>query len=222
MKNVLVVAPHPDDETLGCGGTLLKHKYQGDAIHWLIVTTASDVLGWSREKLEERKGIIEKVAEAFGFDSYHQLGYPATRLDTVALGEMVESISKVIQAVGAESIYLQNRSDVHTDHQLSFDAVYSCTKSFRFPFVRQILMYEVISETDFSPALQAAAFVPNVFVDVTEFFKRKIEILKLYAGELMDEPFTRSIESVNAQARLRGSRIGVQYAEAFQLLYEHR
>ena len=117
---------------------------------------------------------------------------------------------------------MMNHTDVHSDHRVAFDAVYSCTKSFRKPFVEQILMIEALSETEFALATQATSFVPNVYVDITPYIEKKLEIMSMYEGELMKEPYPRSLSSVRALARVRGSRAGVMYAEAFQLLYERR
>ena len=133
---------------------------------------------------------------------------------------IIQKISEAVLEIQPEVIYLQNRSDVHTDHQIIFKAVYACTKNFRYPFIKKILMYETLSETEFAPALRENAFIPNFFVDISDYFEEKIDIMKIYKSEVMDDPFPRSLSSIEALARFRGSRIGVKYAEAFQLLLE--
>jgi LmbE family N-acetylglucosaminyl deacetylase len=94
----------------------------------------------------------------------------------------------------------------------------ACTKSFRYPFVKQVLMYECISETEFAPALSENAFLPNYFVDITEFMDKKNQIMGIYSSEVGEHPFPRSIENIKALAHFRGATAGVKYAEAFQLL----
>ena len=215
MNNVLVIAPHPDDETLGCGGTLLRHAHHGDKIFWLIATIPED---------KEKKMLIEKsireVSEAYNFDSVIQLGLAETRIDLVPESVIIKKISDAIHIIKPDIILLPNRTDVHSDHRIVFDLAYSCTKNFRFPFIRKLLMYETLSETEFSPSFDSSAFIPNTFVDVTPFVKRKIEIMGMYGTEIMQPPWPRSTLVIEALARYRGSRIGVEFAEAFVLLYE--
>ena len=138
---ILVISPHPDDETLGCGGTILKHKDMGDKIYWLIITNIVVKNGWDKDIVEKRQKEIETVAKMYDFEKTFKLDYPTAKLDTIPMQEIIESISKVIFEIKPEVIYLPNRSDVHTDHQITFKAAYSCTKNFRYPFIKKILMY---------------------------------------------------------------------------------
>ena len=220
MSKVLVIAPHPDDETLGCGGTLLKHKDKGDEIYWLIITAINVENGWDKQRVELRQKEITMISEAYGFSITQNLGFPTTMLDTIPMNDLVSAISKVIMKVEPGLVYLPNRSDIHTDHQTAFKAIVSCTKSFRYPFVKRTLMYECLSETEFAPALSSDIFVPNVFVDISEFLEKKIKIMKMYRGEMGTFPFPRSEENIRALARYRGAIAGVEAAEAFVLLKE--
>ena len=217
---VLVVAAHPDDETLGCGGTLLRHKEGGCEIYWMIVTNIHARNGWSEAMVRERQGEIKRVSEMYGFKETFKLEFPSAMLDTVPCQELVSKISAVIHEVKPSRLYVPNRSDIHTDHQVTFKAVMSCCKSFRSPFIKRVLLYECMSETEFAPSLREDAFVPNVFVDITAYLNRKLEIFGVYASEVMKPPFPRSVEAIASLARYRGSRIGKEYAEAFCLLFE--
>lgn len=217
---ILVVAPHPDDETLGCGGTLLKHKKNGDKIYWMIVTNMHTGNGWSEKVVQKRQEEIQQVSRMYGFEKVFKLDFPTTMLDSVAYNKIIVKFLEVIKKVEPSVVYLPNRSDIHTDHKITFNAVMSCCKDFRVPFVKRILMYECLSETEFAPALRECVFVPNVFIDISEYFQRKLEILKVYASEIMEAPFPRSIEAVTSLAQVRGSRIGKKYGEAFCLLFE--
>jgi LmbE family N-acetylglucosaminyl deacetylase len=219
MQKVLVVAVHPDDETLGCGGTLLKHKEQGDEVHWMIVTAMAVECGFTPEAVASRAREIATVAQMYGFDSVHQLGFPATRLDEVPISQLVASMCKVFQSVQPNQVYLPFQHDVHSDHQHAFAAAYSCTKSFRYPSVRKVMMIETLSETDFAQSA-SGGFVPNLFVDVSDSFDRKMEILRVYESELRPHPFPRSEEGINALATLRGAAAGCKYAESFMMLKE--
>ena len=224
MNKILFIAVHPDDETLGCGGTILKHKSQGDEIYWMIITapTKNHPYGFSDQVIKERNELIRNVAEKYGFNRTIQCGFPTQMLHAVDLRELVVSLDSYINEIKPNIIYTMFRNDVHSDHRVAFDAVYSCTKSFRKPFIERILMLEALSETEFAPAIPSTSFVPNVYVDITDFMDEKLEIMSMYKPELMPEPYPRSLSSIEALARVRGSRCGVKYAEAFMLLYEKR
>ncbi len=218
--NVLVISVHPDDETLGCGGTLLKHKNSNDDVSWLILTEASENLGYSKEFLTKRVEQINDVSRAYRFKRTFNLGFPTTKLHTVDFSEIITNISSVIQKVRPKIIYMVNRSDIHTDHQVAAKAIMSSTKSFRNPFIKRILMYECLSETEMAPPLPENTFVAHVYSDISDYIDRKIEIMGKYESEIQDPPLPRSIENIRALARFRGATVSVQYAEAFMLLRE--
>jgi len=222
MKNILVISVHPDDETLGCGGTILKHKENGDAIFWLILTgpTENHPYGFSKEMIQDRESEIKKISKMFGFQKTINLNFPTQLLDEINLRDIIVKIDQAVNDVKPNIVYLINRSDIHSDHRIGFDAAYSCTKNFRKSFIDKILMYETLSETEFAPALSENAFIPNVFVDVSDYMERKLEIMSIYSSEMMPDNLPRSHSAINALATYRGSRIGVQYAEAFMLLFE--
>ena len=221
-KKVLVIAAHPDDETLGCGGTLLKHRLQGDQVNWLILTsvTPEHPLHFTDQQIRRRTEEIRVVADKYGFSKTFELGFPAAMLEEVNLKELVQKIDQVMYEVQPQTVYLNNRSDVHSDHRVAFQAVSASVKTFRKPFIEKILMYETLSETEFAPALSENVFSPNVFVDISPYLETKIEIMSVYASEIMPENAPRSLSALKAQAGYRGSRICVQYAEAFMLLFE--
>lgn len=220
-KRVLVVAVHPDDETLGCGGTLLKHIDNGDKVYWLIITKANQkITSIPNIEIKQAK-YCHNVAIAYGFHGWKQLGFLTTELDTYPLNKIIEEISSYIKEVEPEILYLHHHTDVHSDHKVAFDAIYSCTKSFRFPYIKKILTFETLSETEFAPAYAMNVFVPNVFNDITPYMEKKLDILKLFTTEQMVEPLPRALSSIRALGRYRGSRIGMEYGEAFMLLYEN-
>lgn len=222
MKNIMVVAVHPDDETLGCGGTLLKHKAAGDQIHWCIATTMPRDDRFTEQEINNREEEINKVAAAYGFKSVIQLGLPTMRLDTLPMTELINQLATAIVKIQPDTLYLPFFADVHSDHRKIFEASFSCAKKFRSPFVNRILMMETLSETEFAPAHPAVSFVPNVFVDISNFFEQKIKIMSFYHGELGQHPFPRSETSIRSLAMLRGASAGCQAAESFMLLKETR
>lgn len=215
---ILIISVHPDDETLGCGGTILKHKSNGDILYWLIITQADETLGYSREFIEQRGEQIRQVSKAYGFERTFQLDIPSTKVHAVDFNILMDKISAVIREVEPEVVYSVNRSDIHTDHQVVAKALMSCTKSFRNPGIKRLLMYECLSETEIAPPLMENLFVPNVYSDISEFLEKKIEIMKIYDTELQEPPLPRSLENIRALAQYRGGTVAVQYAEAFMLV----
>jgi N-acetylglucosamine malate deacetylase 1 len=241
MNNVLVVAVHPDDETLGCGGTLLRLKAEGSAVHWLIltclyfeecdcfytITSKGEQIAWQGQFkpakydkyiIKRRSEEILLVSKAYNFDSVHELIFPSTFLDQIPLGKIIGEISNVVEQIQPDTIFLPFENDVHSDHRIAFHASYSCTKIFRYPSIIKILSMETISETDFAPGTQHHAFVPNMFVDISAFLDRKNQIMELYAGEYGKHPFPRSKEHIQALALHRGVAANCTYAESFVLL----
>jgi LmbE family N-acetylglucosaminyl deacetylase len=219
--SILAIAPHPDDETLGCGGTLLRMKKRGAKIHW-VIGTQMRAPAFSQDQISERAEMIRSVAQAYGFDSVDQLTFPAAELDIQPLGQIVKELGDIVARIQPEIVFIPNRSDIHTDHYAMFCASLSVTKWFRYPSVRSVFMYEVLSETDFSPALPEAAFVPNVFYDISGFLERKMKVMRLYHTEMSVHPFPRNEEAIRAQALLRGVQAGCRYAEGFVLIKEIR
>jgi LmbE family N-acetylglucosaminyl deacetylase len=213
----LVIAPHPDDEAIGCGGTLLRRGQEGGELAWLIVTGMSEAHGWAREHIATRDDEINRVAERFGFASVVNLRLPAARLETLPMSDIVRDIGAVVSEFEPEEVLLPHRGDAHTDHRIVFDAAAACTKWFRYPSVRQVLGYETLSETDFGLDPESQ-FRPTVFVDIEDQLEQKLEVMALYRSEIGEFPFPRSVEAVRSLARLRGAASGFAAAEAFELL----
>lgn len=219
--NVLAIAVHPDDETLGCGATLLKCVEKGVPIHWLLVTAAADS-SYSAEHIEQQRRQVQAVEKAYPFAQLHWLKLPTTRLETLPLNQVVNALREVVEQVRPEVIYLPHRGDVHSDHRVVHDAAMAVTKSFymRQYGIRRILACEILSETDAAYPTAGCAFLPNVYVDVSDTFERKLEIFSLFKSEQHSGFLPRNESALRAQARVRGAAIGVEYAEAFMLMRE--
>ena len=219
MKRITVISVHPDDETLGCGGTLLRHAAAGDRLSWVIVTA-----GWEpkhpRDLIAAKAAEVDRVAKAYGMTDVRRLGLPTTRLRELPMQQIVDAIGPAIEAVDADTIYTVHGGDVHTDHQAVFESISIVCKPFRNkPRPRRILSFETLSSTD-AAFPGPGPFTPTVFVDITPHIDRKVEIMAMFATETQQYPQPRSAESIRALARYRGGSIGREYAEAFVLLRE--
>lgn len=218
-KKILVIAPHPDDETLGCGGTLLRHNKEGYELHWMIVTRMSEKKGWNRNQIEKRSKEIERVARAYKFKQVHQLNLIAGHLESTPLNDLIKKIGSIFKTIKPNIVYIPFFNDVHTDHQITFKAVSVCIKWFRYPSISKVLMYETLSETNFNYG-ESQSFQPNVFLDISKYINKKFKIMNIYKSEIKKHPFPRSKESIKSLAILRGSQSGFVFAEAFQILLD--
>ena len=218
-QKILVVSPHPDDETLGCGGTLLRHMREGDKTYWLNVTDINVETGWAEEKVMVRRNELEKVNAAYTFVDSINLSLPPAELDTFPFRQIVEKVGNVVQSIGATTIYTPYAHDVHTDHQIVARAINACIKWYRYPSVKRVLSYETLSETDFKVNWDVV-FRPNTYVDISATLEDKLKIMEMYDSEIEPFPFPRSTKAIRALAYLRGSQSGFEAAEGFQLVLD--
>jgi len=218
--SVLVVAPHPDDELLGCGGTLLKRLAAGKNIAWVIVSSISTEHGWDKLKVSQRDLEINLVSQGLKIKPEHlyRFNFPATALDQVPLATLVARFSQVFTDFQPSEVFLPFPGDVHSDHRITFEAAAACTKWFRYPSIKRVLTYETLSETDFAVDFSRNPFNPNFFVDISEFVKGKQDLLSAYSSEIHAPPFPRSLKAVAALATIRGAQMGVDAAEAFSIV----
>ena len=215
----LVVAPHPDDEVLGVGGTLLRRKAEGASVGWLIMTEISAESGWSSQAVSQRLDEIVRIKELFGFSRVFELGFATSQLDQIPMRDLVAAVSGVIREFAPMEVFVPHSSDIHSDHRVTFDVIASCTKWFRSPSVKRLLAYETLSETDFGLDPNKV-FQPNVFLNIENYLEEKIRAMNIYKSEISDFPFPRSDEAILALAALRGASSGFKAAEAFELLRE--
>lgn len=219
LDKTLVIAPHPDDELLGCGGTLLRRKAEGAKLCWLIVTGISEEGGWPLAKVKKRDQEITKVATGLEVDQVINLKLPTTKLDTIPMGDLIQKFSQVFHDFEPNEILVPHRGDVHTDHRVVFEAAAACCKWFRYPSIKRVLSYETLSETELS-LNPSSKFHPNYFVGISQYLEEKLNLLSIYTSEIGEFPFPRSLTAVKALAQIRGATSGFEYAEGFELLRE--
>lgn len=211
--NILVVSPHPDDETLGAGGTLLKEKQLGHSIFWLNITDMKEEYGWAPEKVIHRHNQIERVRNFYAFDGFYNLALPTTKLKNIDEGEIIGKIKSVYDEVKPEWVIIPGLYDAHSDHHVVFNCCMAAAKTFRAPYIKRITTMEILSETDFG--FQNDKFVPNLFVDISGTLDKKIEAMRIYDTEIEEMPFPRNTENIKALASIRGGQSMCMYAEAF-------
>lgn len=213
---ILIIAPHPDDEVLGCGGTIAKHALQGDSVYLCVVTKAYEP-DWSKEFLKERPKEVARANKILGIKKTYFLDLPTIKLDIIPQKKLNEAISKVVNEVRPNIIYVPHRGDLNKDHRLIFEASLVAIRPVNHS-IKKALSYEILSETEWGQLIEP--FVPNVYMDISETFKKKIEAIKAYKSELKLLPHPRSLEIIEVLAKKRGSEVGLKLAEAFMLIKE--
>jgi LmbE family N-acetylglucosaminyl deacetylase len=216
---VLVIATHADDEVLGCGGVMARHAAQGDELHLLIVTRGVPDL-FPPELVDAIFGEMRAASEILGVHHVHCLDFPAPRLDVTPGHKVADAIGSVIRTVEPRVVYLPHRGDIHADHRAVYTATLVAARPLPGGPVQKLLSYETLSETEWAPPAADDAFVPTVFVDIEPYLELKLQAAACYEIQLRPPPHPRSLEAVEAQARLRGSAAGLAAAEAFMLVRE--
>ena len=218
---ILVIAPHADDEVLGCGGLLLRRSKEGNQIGWLLVTSMKPGARWSPAQVREREMALQKVCEGLGISPSHffRLNRDPAQLERAPREELVMEISAVLESYQPDEVYLPHPGDAHSDHRAVFEASVAAAKWFRKPFIRRLLCYETLSETEAALTI-GPVFRPDVFVDISGYLEKKTSLMAKYSGEMAPFPFPRSAEAIRSLATFRGTQAGFGAAEAFQLLRE--
>lgn len=217
MKNILVVAAHPDDEALGVAGTLARHAAEGDAVHIVFLADGEGARG-SKDQLNERRDAAQKAGDALGAKSVSFHDFPDNKMDSVALLDVAQVIEKVIAEVQPHIIYTHHGGDLNIDHQVTHRAVLTACRPMPESQIEAIYGFEVLSSTEWASADQDAAFVPVHHVDISDTFDQKMAALKCYDSEMRPFPHARSYEAVEALAVLRGAQVGLKKAESFTCL----
>lgn len=229
MEKILVVVAHPDDEVLGCGGTILKHIEEGDEVYLCIATRAYPPEYDEKICQEKKKEAIEVskklgVKKTFFLDikttSYYHKDSNQPSLSELPHHYLNHRLSEVFNEVKPTIVYTHHLGDPHIDHKTLFDSVMVLTRPKPGSSVKKVMVFEVLSETNWSPPFGSFIFTPNVYIDISKHLDKKIEIMKTYKSEINLFPHPRSLEALRANAIQRGSTIGKEAAEAFMLVRE--
>ena len=218
---VLVIAPHPDDEVLGVGGTIAKRVAAGDEVYVCIATKGFRPM-FNPELIE--KGREEAmIAHTFlGVKYCYFLDFPAAELDAIPMARIIHAFERLIQEVQPDEIFIPHKGDIHHDHKIIVDAAMVALRP-KYPHkVKRVYSYEVPSETGWDLPIVENAFIPNVFEDIRDTLILKLEALRTYQSQAEAWPGARSVRAVEYLARYRGSTVCIPAAEAFSLVREIR
>lgn len=220
MRRILVVAAHPDDEALGCGGTIAKHTAAGDRVEIVFIADGVSSRGHpidSRHK-DRRREAANQSSEILGARQPRYLEFPDNALDAVPLLEIIQAIERIVSKVAPEIIYTHHGGDLNIDHRRAFQAVLTACRPLPGHSVQTIYSFEVLSSSEWGDVAISIPFEPNCFIDITKELGVKLEALKIYSEELRSFPHPRSLEAVRALAKLRGAASGLQAAEGLRLV----
>ena len=215
--NVLVIAPHGDDEVLGVGGTIARFAQEGANVTVAVVTggfppdyTEEEEAGIRREAVRAHEML--KVGETVYWD------FPAAKLDTVAHRDLNKKMGDLYQRLKPAYVFVPFLGDVHLDHQAAFQSAMVMCRPNGGHRPRSVLAYETVSETNWNAPPLTPGFLPNTYIDISDYLEVKLKAFEAYRSQLRSFPHERSLESLRALAMLRGSTVGFRAAEAFVAL----
>lgn len=217
MKKILIIAPHMDDEVLGCGGIIAKHKDSGDNVSVIFVAHRVYNHRFNEQRNNTEKSHAINAKGVLCYDDAIFLDLNDERLDT-CIQDILIPLEEYIFKVKPDIIYCPFRGDNSQDHRAVFDATRVAARPSAAIFVKRLYMYEVPSSTEQSPPLQENAFLPNYYVNITKHIDKKIEAYGCYETEKRHYPHPRSEEAIKILAQKRGIESGFEYAEAFMML----
>ena len=223
-KRILIFASHPDDEVLGCGGTIAFHRNKNDHVAVCYLSEGVSArfefkefqnnMLWENDMIQREKMAL-KAASILDFEIIEFLRLPNLRMQELPLLDLTKNIISIIKNFKPNTVYVNFPGDLNTDHRITFDAVFTALRPASFHNVSEILCYEVLSSTEWAPSICPQPYMPNMFVDISKFIDVKLEAINAYEFEMRPEPHPRSLKSIRSLAIHRGSQIGVNYAESF-------
>ena len=219
-ENILIVAAHPDDEVLGCGGTILHHINKGDRVHVIFMADGISSRGSQIDSKEhqERNYAAFASCKILGVQAPVFLGFPDNRMDTLALLDIVQPLESVINKVKPTTIYTHHFGDLNVDHRITHQAVMTACRPQGDNSVKTILCFEVPSSTEWQTPSSGQVFEPNWFVDIKDMLGNKLKALSAYKEEMREYPHARSMKNIVNISMVRGAAVGMENAEAFILI----
>ena len=217
--NILVVAPHPDDEVLGCGGTIAKYADNGDDVYVAIVTKGGKPL-FKDEQVETVRNECLKADRFLGVKETIFMDFPASMVENVQRYKFNEAFIQLIQRIRPDIVYIPHRGDMQLDHKMVVDAAMVALRPKYKHVVKRIYAYETLSETGWDIPNVTNEFIPNVYNNISKFMDKKIEAMQMFKTQLSAYPAARSLRAVEALAMYRGATVNMNAAEAFYIVRE--
>ena len=224
----LIIAAHPDDEVLGCGGSIAKWVKEGHEVHVLIMAEGATSRDRHRDRASRKETLsilaqsAKRAAEILGVETIELLDYPDNRMDSVDLIDVVKTVEEIIEKLQPAMVVTHHAGDLNIDHQITHQAVITACRPQPEQTVKRILTFEVPSATEWISSTYVSPFTPNWFEDISDTLELKIKALEAYESEMREWPHARSIKALEHLARWRGASVGAEAAEAFMLVREIR
>lgn len=223
-RNIFVVAPHCDDEILGCGGTMSKLIAAGHDIYVAIVTNGH--LGapelFTKEGTDKVRSEALAAHRILGVKETFFLDFPAPKLDSIPAYQLSIRMASIINDKQIETMYIPHRGDIHKDHRITYEAALVAGRPINNSPVKQILAYETLSETEWAPPFGDDAFIPTIFENIEGHLEKKLEAFRCFSTQIKEFPHPRSLKTIEILSNLRGATVGLHNAEAFMLVREIR
>ena len=219
MAVYIVVSAHPDDETIGCGGTCVKLTQAGHSVYLLVMTQIYNP-DWELSELPKRRAEAVSAAKILGITDVFFAEFKTGHLNSTPMIDLSKSISKIVTKICPEIVYLPPRGDLHSDHDAVFRAGMISCRSLFSSSIQEIRMYEIATTTRFNTGSQDRYFMPNYYVDITKEMDTKLLAMQSYQSELKEYPHPRSVQGLKILAEERGLLPGMKYAEAFQIVFK--
>lgn len=218
---VLVIAPHPDDEIIGVGGTIAKRTKNGDEVYVCIITKGIEPI-FDEEFVERGRRECRKADAMLGVMETIFLDFPAVMLESVPRYKLNDKIVGVVQQIKPDEIYIPHRGDMQIDHQITVDATMVAVRPRGTWYPQRVYAYETLSETGWNIPNVANEFIPTVYENITGFLENKLKAMSVFQSQLIPFPGARSIDAIDALAKYRGATVNLEAAEAFSLVREVR
>ena len=221
MKKVLVVAPHADDEILGCGGVIAKYLDAGNQVFVAVMTNAA--VGapelFDAESIKVIRAEAKQSHELLGVTETVYFDFPAPQLEQYPQYKIASALNQLIREKQVDTLFIPHKGDLHLDHGVIYNACLVAARPVPGQCVKHIYAYETLSETEWGHPTPEAVFIPRKYIELNkQQFEQKLAAMSCFASQLKDFPNTRSLEAIRNLAALRGATVGVNYAEAFDII----
>ena len=216
---ILIIVAHSDDETIGMGGTIKKHVNNGDEVSVISMTNGVGArLNNKNKNIQNRLIESQKASEILGFNWLKRFDFPDNEMDKCSSLEITKAIEEIKFKLNPEIVYFHNGGDLNIDHRIVSSSVLTAFRPQPNESCKELRVFEIPSSTDFGHENITGRFIPNLYIDISDNWLTKLNALKAYKTEMRDYPHSRSLESIENLAKVRGSQVGIKMAEAFQVI----